>query len=104
MEQAKGIYRQRHPEQTACYKIFENHYKSFRENYEERYEWRYGYFRTLVDEEVEKYLKCGILKYGFARIRCSQCGKEMLLPFSAMNRMFKCLSSHMDVTYCLGQE
>ncbi len=52
MEQAKGIYRQRHPEQTACYKIFENHYKSFKDSYEERYEWRYGYFRTLVDEEV----------------------------------------------------
>ena len=61
MEQAKGIYRQRHPEQTACYKIFENHYKSFKDSYEERYEWRYGYFRPLIDEEVEKYLKCGIL-------------------------------------------
>ena len=96
MEQAKGIYRQRHPEQTACYKIFETHYKSFRESYEERYEWLYGYFRTLVDEEVEKYLKCGILKYGFARIRCSQCGKEMLLPFSCKSRICaSCLTKRM---------
>ena len=61
MQQKKGIYRQRHPEQTACHKIFQNHYKSFRDSYEERYEWRYGYFRPLIDEELEKYLRCGIL-------------------------------------------
>jgi hypothetical protein len=96
MEQAKGIYRQRHPEQTACYKIFRNHYKSFRDSYEERYKWRYGYFRPLIDEEVEKYLKCGIPKYGFARIRCSQCGKEMILPFSCKSRICaSCLTKRM---------
>ncbi len=96
MQQKKGIYRQRHPEQTACYKIFQNHYKSFRDSYEERYEWRYGYFRPLIDEELEKYLRCGILKYGFARIRCNECGKEMLLPFSCKSRICaSCLTKRM---------
>ncbi len=32
MQLEKGIYRQRHPEQTACYKIFQGHYKGFRDS------------------------------------------------------------------------
>ncbi len=96
MQLEKGIYRQRHPEQTACYKIFQGHYKGFRDSYEERYQWRYGFFRPLIDEEVEKYLKCGIFKYGFARIRCSQCGKELILPFSCKSRICaSCLTKRM---------
>jgi hypothetical protein len=33
----------------------------------------------FVISEFEWYLACGILAHGFARVRCSSCGNEMLI-------------------------
>ena len=33
----------------------------------------------FVVMECERYLACGILANGFARVRCSSCGDEMLV-------------------------
>jgi Transposase zinc-binding domain len=35
---------------------------------------------------VARNLDCGILDHGFARIRCSECRKELLLAFSCKGR------------------
>jgi hypothetical protein len=32
---------------------------------------QYGFFRPVVDEVVEEYLRCGDLHEGFARVRCT---------------------------------
>ena len=37
---------------------------------------------------VNKYLDCGDLTKGFARIYCENCKKSMLLPFSCKGRWF----------------
>ena len=50
--------------------------------YPERYEDRYGFFRPVIRETVYKYLGCGDLRQGFARVRRSECGHEYLLTFS----------------------
>ncbi len=42
---------------------------------------------------VEKYLACGILEHGFARVRCGACKHEYLLAFSCKCRYF-CPSCH----------
>ncbi len=76
------VYKPRQPQKTAPYRIFSQYYDEFKDVYEERYQSKYGFFRSFIDEEVEKYLRCGILKYGFARVRCSKCKHEFLLPFS----------------------
>jgi len=36
--------------------------------YPEKYENEYGFFRTIVKEIIQKYLNCGILEHGMARI------------------------------------
>lgn len=39
-----------------------------------------------IQREFRKYLKCGILDYGFARFQCSFCKNEKLVPFSCKGR------------------
>lgn len=46
-----------------------------------------------MGEVVEKFLACGILTHGFARVRCGACRHEFLLAFSCKCRYF-CPSCH----------
>jgi hypothetical protein len=39
-----------------------------------------------VEPEYRRYLTCGILAFGFARIRCQDCSQERLLAFSCKGR------------------
>lgn len=41
-----------------------------------------------VERELRGYLKCGVLAYGFARVRCGDCGHELLVGFSCKRRGF----------------
>ena len=43
---------------------------------------------TYVQREFYDYLQCGILAYGFVRLGCDTCHKELLLPFSCKRRGF----------------
>lgn len=47
---------------------------------------RFGFWRGFVDGAVARYLDCGILENGFARVRCGDCRKEMLVGFSCKGR------------------
>ena len=67
--------------------MFQQYFSDFKSIYEEKYAWRYGFYRPVIDNEAGKYLKCGILKHGFARVRCSDCGTECLLAFSCKSRL-----------------
>jgi len=58
---AKGGYRPRRPRETAFYRLVEEHCERFEQVYPERYEDRYGYFRSVIRETVYKYLDCGDL-------------------------------------------
>jgi hypothetical protein len=42
---------------------------------------------------VKKFLECGDLKHGFARVRCPKCREEFLVPYSCRGRCF-CPSCH----------
>ena len=57
-----------------------------REQWEERYEGRYGFWRGFADRAVGAYLDCGILDNGFARVRCGACRAEFLVTFSCKGR------------------
>jgi Transposase zinc-binding domain/Putative transposase len=48
----------------------------------------FGRWRAVIADVVEKYLDCGILKNGFARVRCPECKSEYLLAFSCKRRGF----------------
>ena len=40
----------------------------------------------VVEREFDDFLSCGVLAHGFARVRCSSCGHELLVPFSCKRR------------------
>ena len=73
----------------------------FLEVYEERYQARYGFLRPIIPEVVNKFLDCGDLERGFARIRCDHCRHEYLLAFSCKGRWF-CPSCHQKKVQLFG--
>ncbi|MBK7642132.1 MAG: transposase [Planctomycetes bacterium] len=42
----------------------------------------------FVRRELRRFVDCGILAFGFARVHCSSCGKEELVAFSCKGRGF----------------
>ena len=81
-------YRPRQPKSTPLFRLLDTHYEEFRDVYDERFAKRYGFWRSVTDEVVGKYLQCGDPHFGFARIRCKECGAEYLRAFSCKCRGF----------------
>jgi len=81
-------YSPRRPKATPLHRLLSSKFKDFRRVYEDRFSKRYGYWRPITDEVVGRYLDCGILSMGFARIRCEECGAEYLRAFSCKCRGF----------------
>ncbi len=61
--------------------------------YEERFERTYGFLRPYLRKVIYRYLDCGDLHNGFARVKCKDCNHEYLLAFSCKRRHF-CPSCH----------
>ena len=74
------------PRATALFSLVEAQYDEVRGQWEERFEGRYGFWRGFVDEQVRRYLDCGLFENGFARVRCPDCHAEYLLAFSCKTR------------------
>ena len=81
-------YRARNPKKSPLWQCAHRHYHQFEEVYPERYQRRYGILRPIIPEVVHKFLECGDLARGFARIRCDHCQHEYLLAFSCKSRWF----------------
>ena len=89
------VYRPRRPRESPLYRIIERYFPQFEDTCPERYEKRYGFWRSIIGDVVRKFLRCGDLHFGFARVRCTggECGHEMLVPFSCRQRCL-CPSCH----------
>lgn len=83
-----SVYRPRHPERTAFYRLFDRHFDRYLGVYDERFEPRSGPLRPVVRRSGDAFLDCGRLINGFARIRCPSCRGEHLLAFSCQTRNF----------------
>ncbi|MFH1529958.1 MAG: transposase [Pseudomonadota bacterium] len=44
-------------------------------------------YPQFIENEFRRYLECGILARGFARVRCASCGFERLVAFSCKGRL-----------------
>ncbi len=66
-----GTYRPRQPENTAFYQCLEDYWDEFKKAYPYFYEKDYEPWRPGVEKTVERFLPGGILRHGFARLRCS---------------------------------
>lgn len=97
-----NAYTSRNPQNSGYFQCVQNHFEDLEMIWEERYQSQYGFFRPYVREVIYRYLDCGDLHLGFARVRCESCGHEYLLPFSCKRRHF-CPSCHQKRVVEFGQ-
>ena len=76
-----GVYKPRRATASPLFRLVQDHFTEFHEAYEERFERTYGSWRSVVREVADKFLECGVLDHGFARVRCDACEHEYLLAF-----------------------
>ena len=73
-------YEPRSPAQGALYQIVRDHFETFRMQASTMRDGE-GLPR-FVEQAFRKFLQCGWLAGGFARLRCGDCGLDRLVPFS----------------------
>jgi hypothetical protein len=79
-----GVYVPRAPTTGVLYGVVRSHLTAFVAALEVRTEGM-G-LPAFVRAEFDKFLRCGVLAHGFARVRCGACGFERLVPFSCKGR------------------
>jgi hypothetical protein len=90
---ARGVYKPRRPQASPLFRLVADHLHRLQTVYDDRFAREYGPWRPVVTQVADKFLACGILEHGFARIRCDDCAHEYLLAFSCKGRYF-CPSCH----------
>lgn len=94
-----AFYRQRNPQDSDYYRCVEDCFETFVQVYDEHYSRQYGFWRPYLEKVIYRYLDCGDMHNGFARVKCKDCGhtlkgtREYLLAFSCKRRHF-CPSCH----------
>ena len=89
-----AIYRPHRPRASPLWQCVSRHLPELRAA---------GRVRRAVEENVlERFLECGDLHCGFARIRCGGCGHDLLLAFSCKTRYF-CPSCHQKRVLLYGE-
>jgi len=91
-------YRRREPEKSILYETVRTHWNTLLAEVAQRTDG--GSLPGFVIGEFERYLACGILANGFARVHCDACGKDMLVAFSCRGRGFcpSCTTRRMQGT------
>lgn len=89
----QGRYTRREPRKNYYYKCVEDNFEALERIWDDKYQNKYGYWRPHILDVIYDYLDCGDLHMGFARVKCEDCNKEYLLPFSCKRRAF-CPSCH----------
>ena len=95
------VYRARKSAVSPLWQGLSRHFDIFLGLYEEPYQSRYGFLRPIIPEVVSKFLDCGDLERGFARLRCDHCKQKYLLAFSCKGRWF-CPSCHQKKVQLFG--
>jgi hypothetical protein len=86
-------YQPRNPQAGGYFRCVQDNFEELESLWDDRYASRYGFWRPYVMDVIYRYLECGDLHFGFARLRCDQCGHEYLLAYSCKRRHF-CPSCH----------
>src|SRR5688572_22827162 len=82
MEGSAAVYCPRGPEQALLYKVVARELETFLAMQQERDR----AVPEFVEDEFRSFLECGVLEYGFLRLRCDTCQRDRLLPFSCKGR------------------
>src|SRR5689334_2396084 len=81
-----GVYFSRSPTTGLLYGVVRSHWSDFAADIRDRTN-GVG-LRAFVVGKFRKFLRCGVLAHGFARVRCADCTFERLVPFSRKGRGF----------------
>ena len=76
-----AVYRPWNPQLSDYYRCVEDYFETFVRIYDEHFSRQYGFWRPYVEQVIYRYLDCGDLHNGFARVKCKDCGHEYLLAF-----------------------
>jgi Transposase zinc-binding domain len=80
MAHSAGDYRPRDAEHAVLYHVIDEHLDAFLETTRRQADG--APLPAFVEQEFRDFLACGVLAHGFARLRCSECALERLVPFS----------------------
>ena len=80
---ASGSYARREPENTVLHRVVREHLETFLRTVHEE---RGKSLPRYVEEELRRYLRCGILAHGFLRVVCAKCRQEIVVAFSCKCR------------------
>jgi len=86
LNQSVGLYRPRLGLESDFHRLVREHVDEFRAVYPDRYARKYGHWRPVFDKAVRRFLKCGDIQHGFARVRCPDCRHEFFVAFSCKQR------------------
>jgi hypothetical protein len=78
-------YRPRRAEATALYGVVADHVETMLQDARDRSAHGFG-LPGHVERSFRRYLDCGVLARGFARVRCAPCHYEVLVPFPCKAR------------------
>jgi hypothetical protein len=84
-ESSLRSYQRRRPEETVLYRVVHQHLEAFLEDGRRRSEHGFGY-PAHIEKTFRRFLACGRLEEGFARLRCKSCGSEHLVAFLCKGR------------------
>ena len=89
-----GTYERHRPDDTVLYQTLHEHWRTFLAEVSGE---SGAELPRFVTEEVEAFLKCGILAHGFLRVVCDECRESRLVAFSCKRRGFcsSCLGRRM---------
>ena len=83
---ARSTYVRRRPEDTVLHRVVREHLETFLA--EARLRGGGEGLPAFVEREFREFLSCGVLARGFARFRCTDCQREILVAFSCKGRGF----------------
>ena len=79
-------YRPHDAEHAVLYRVIAEHLEAFLEMARRHADG--ASLPGFVEQEFRDFLTCGRLAHGFARLRCTDCAVERLVPFSCKGRGF----------------
>ena len=80
---SSASYACREPTSPVLHRIVREHLETFLATVREE---RGKSLPRYVEEELRRYLRCGILAYGFLRVVCSKCRQEIVVAYSCKCR------------------
>jgi hypothetical protein len=86
MSLSAGDYRPRDAEHAVLHRVIDEHLDAFLETARRHADG--SSLPDFVEQEFRDFLTCGVLAHGFARLRCTDCALERLVPFSCKGRGF----------------